>query len=133
MAVRRPPQEVLAPWGQPSRAGGRDVGTETWKGSSLRILCLLTIMMLPLLLTMAVAAGDRPLLSGRAPFLLQEPRGLVWAGRDFTSYREFNSFLSARGASYETWAKRHPGAAPLSTGPRARDVYAAWALGVALM
>jgi hypothetical protein len=38
--------------------------------------------------------------------------GLTWAGRVFTSKEEFASFLYARGASYEKWAARHPGAAP---------------------
>jgi len=88
------------------------------------------LLTLPAALTFATFAADRPLISGRAPFLLQEPRGLAWAGRDFTSRRDFESFLTARGARYETWAKRHPGAAPLARGPRLRDVWAAGAVGL---
>ena len=91
------------------------------------------LLMLPMALTYAAVVPDRPVISGRAPFLFQEPRGLLWAGREFTSRPEFEGFLSARGASYETWARRHPRATPLARGPRARDLYAAWAVGVIMM
>jgi len=90
---------------------------------------VVALLMLPLALELGVAAADRPLLSGDAPYVLQQPRGLAWGGRDFTSTRAFESFLTARGANYETWAKRHPGAAPLARGPRGRDLVAAAVAG----
>jgi hypothetical protein len=91
------------------------------------------VLMLPLFLPLAVAAADRPLIGGDAPYLLQEPRGLLWGGRDFTTRGAFESFLTSRGADYDTWAKRHPGASALAMGPRRRDVLAAWGAGTMLM
>jgi hypothetical protein len=46
--------------------------------------------------------------------------GLVWAERVFTSKREFASYLRSRGASYDAWAARHPGAAPWEPKPSPR-------------
>lgn len=41
----------------------------------------------------------------------QEPT-LVWGGYAFTSKQEFVQYLESKGASYEVWLSRHPGAAP---------------------
>lgn len=38
---------------------------------------------------------------------------IVWANRDFSSRAPLASWLSARGATYELWSRRHPDAAAL--------------------
>jgi hypothetical protein len=43
--------------------------------------------------------------------------GVSWGGRTFTTKQGLGSWLSSRGASYSTWAKRHPAAAKLLKGP----------------
>jgi hypothetical protein len=43
--------------------------------------------------------------------------GVSWGGRTFTTKQGLGSWLSGRGASYSTWAKRHPAAAKLLKGP----------------
>ena len=43
--------------------------------------------------------------------LTQRPDSLVWAVRVFRSQQSFETWLRARGASYDTWAQRHPSAA----------------------
>ena len=45
-----------------------------------------------------------------------EPRGLAWAGRVFTSERQFARWLEDRGGSYKQWRARHP-ASPWSDAP----------------
>jgi hypothetical protein len=45
-----------------------------------------------------------------------EPRGLPWAGRVFTSERQFARWLEDRGGSYKQWRARHP-ASPWSDPP----------------
>jgi len=90
-------------------------------------------LLLLLLLPLVVVITDRPLISGHAPFVLPESRPFQWGGRDFTTKREFRSFLTARGATYETWVKRHPGVAEWPRGARPRDVFAAWILGAVLL
>ena len=99
----------------------------------LALASIAGVLMLPLFLPLAVAAADRPLIGGDAPYVLQEPRGLLWGGRDFTTRAAFESFLTSRGADYDTWAKRHPAASAVAMGPRRRDVLAAWGVGTMLM
>ena len=41
---------------------------------------------------------------------MQRPNSLVWAERVFPSKQSFEKWLRARGASYATWASRHPSA-----------------------
>src|SRR3954465_7778024 len=53
-------------------------------------------LLLLLLLPLVVVITDRPLISGHAPFVLPESRPFQWGGRDFTTKREFRSFLTAR-------------------------------------
>lgn len=129
----RPAKPIAPPSGTTTRGPGAGVRGKDSGSSLVTTVVVAALLMLPLLLTIAAAAADRPLISSRPPFLLQEPRGLLWGGRDFTSRRAFESFLTARGANYETWQKRHPRAAPLARGPRARDLWAASALGAVVM
>src|SRR5438067_637636 len=49
--------------------------------------------------------GDSP-----PPSHLQ-PQAIIWAGRVFPGRQEFAGWLRARGASYQLWARRHPGVA----------------------
>jgi hypothetical protein len=41
---------------------------------------------------------------------IQRPDSLVWAERVFANRDSFETWLRARGASYTTWAQRHPSA-----------------------
>lgn len=88
--------------------------------------------MLPLLGPLAVVAVDRPILEYTLPTTEKRPT-LVWANREFRSKGELEDFLRSRGVDYETWAARHPGAAPWPTGARDRDVVAAFLVGCGLM
>lgn len=47
----------------------------------------------------------------------QTQMGVSWGGEQFTTRRGIAQWLSAHGASYGTWARRHPGAAARLTGP----------------
>jgi hypothetical protein len=98
-----------------------------------RPIGLVAVMTLPLLLPIIVASVDRRIVPNHVP-LLQQPRHLVWAGREFSSRGDFTAFLNSRGVAYRTWAKRHPDAsAAWATGVHARDLFLAWAVGAALM
>jgi hypothetical protein len=75
----------------------------------LRPLVALALAALVVLATASVCSRlvpAEPIVSGTLP------TGLAWADRVFTSKRDFAAFLRSRGASYELWAGRHPGAAP---------------------
>jgi hypothetical protein len=75
----------------------------------LRALVALALAALVVIATASVCirlVPDEPIQAGT------RPTGLAWAERVFTSKRDFASFLSSRGASYEVWAARHPGGAP---------------------
>src|SRR5687767_3302869 len=43
---------------------------------------------------------------------LVRPPALVWGDRVFVSKAQFASWLEERGASYQEWVGRHPGASP---------------------
>jgi hypothetical protein len=89
---------------------------------------ILAALLLPIVLPLAVIGANRPLIGEPIPFVQQQRTELVWAERAFTSQTEFASFLASKGASYETWAANHPGAAPWEErSARTRDVFAAWA------
>jgi hypothetical protein len=89
---------------------------------------ILAALLLPIVLPLAVIGVNRPLIGEPIPFVQQPRTELVWADRVFTSQTEFASFLASRGASYETWAANHPGAAPWEErSARTRDIFAAWA------
>src|SRR4051794_36622583 len=98
---------VRVPASQGAGPRGRRSTDDLSRARVAAIAAVVALLILPLALEVAVVAADRPLLSGHPPFLLQQPRGLEWGGHDFTSLRAFESFLTARGANYERWAKRH--------------------------
>jgi hypothetical protein len=52
------------------------------------------------------------------------PASLVWAERVFPTRNSFDTWLRARGASYETWAARHPSAAAAFGGRDQRSLAA---------
>src|SRR3954454_12820148 len=89
---------------------------------------LVAILMLPVLVPLVEVVVDRPVIGAPLPFVQQAPT-LHWANRAFTSRRDFENFLRARGARYEVWADRHPKAAPWWRGAQPRDFYAAWSIG----
>jgi hypothetical protein len=90
-------------------------------------------VLLPVLVPLAVVVVDRPLLGEPIPLLQEQPAErseLLWGGRVFTSQPAFAKWLRGRGASYQVWAKRHPGAAPWDRQAkvaRPRDALAGWA------
>ena len=75
---------------------------------------LLAALVLPALLTLAIAVGAVRIVGG-----LSAPRthaqGIVWGKRTFVSRADFGRWLESRGRSYETWARRHPAEAAAAT------------------
>ena len=100
------------------------------------MLRLLAAVLLPVLLPLAVIGIDRPVLGKPLPLLQDPPPSeLLWGGKIYTSREDFAKALRAKGASYEVWAERHPGAAPWDRGlwtVRPRDAFAVWAFSSAL-
>ena len=75
---------------------------------------LLAALVLPALLTLAIAVGAVRIVGG-----LSAPRthaqGIVWGKRTFVSRADFGRWLESRGRSYEAWARRHPAEAAAAT------------------
>ncbi len=65
----------------------------------------------------AQAAGTSSVTNGPAQTTIVQQQsaptaaGVKWGGQTFTTKAGLRSWLSARGASYDTWAKNHPTAA----------------------
>ncbi len=69
---------------------------------------------------LGAAGAVLSLLLGSVLWFLIESRqqpALVWGGVEYTSKQDFTSYLHSRGAEYETWVLRHPGAAPWEPAP----------------
>jgi hypothetical protein len=58
----------------------------------------------------ALVSAATKLVEGGPPETVQ-PTAVVWADRVFATRHQFDVWLTDRGASYETWASRHPGVA----------------------
>jgi hypothetical protein len=76
------------------------------------VLRVLLVLVLSAVVVFAATSGVTRLVSDDPVPSSTRVTGLAWAGRVFTSEREFTAFLASRGASYDAWAARHPGAAP---------------------
>ena len=73
---------------------------------------LLAALVLPPLLTLAIAVGAVRLVGGLSPPPQTHAQGIVWGKRTFVSRVELGRWLDSRGRSYEAWARRHPVEAP---------------------
>jgi hypothetical protein len=83
---------------------------------------LVVVLILPVVVSFAAFNGARALVDSPAQESDKRPTGLAWADRVFVSPSTFAAFLRARGADYETWARRHPAGAPW--GPRPKQAAA---------
>jgi hypothetical protein len=84
---------------------------------------ILTALAVPgFALGLATAAGE--LMRREAPAYGQ-PTSIVWADRVYSNKHDLATWLRARGASYETWAARHPAPAAVLDGRRARKLASA--------
>jgi hypothetical protein len=77
----------------------------------MRLLTLTTMLVLTVALvavwarvvqTLSKSADARPPIG--------QPRSIVWQNRVFTTDRQLQRFLAARGLSYSRWVSRHPSA-----------------------
>ena len=57
-------------------------------------------------LALAAVAGRLALVQA-SPVVPPQPRAVVWGGRVFTNRPQLERWLAARGASYQSWARRH--------------------------
>ena len=76
---------------------------------------LLAALVLPPLLTLAIAFGAVRLVGGLAAAPRTHAQGIVWGKRTFVSRAELGRWLSSHGRSYEVWAQRHPADVPAAT------------------
>jgi hypothetical protein len=91
-------------------------------GSKIRgaVRVILTALAVPgFALGLAIAAGE--LVRGDAP-VYRQPTSIVWADRVYSNKHDLDAWLRSRGASYATWAARHPGTAAVLEGRRARKL-----------
>jgi hypothetical protein len=68
---------------------------------------LLAALVLPALLTLAIAVGAVRIVGGLSP-PRKHAEGIVWGERTFVSRADLGRWLESRGRSYEAWARRHP-------------------------
>jgi hypothetical protein len=91
-------------------------------GSKIRgaVRVILTALAVPgFALGLAIAAGE--LVRGEVP-VSGQPTSIVWADRVHSNKHDLDAWLRSRGASYATWAARHPATAEILEGPRARTL-----------
>jgi hypothetical protein len=93
---------------------------------------LLIALLLPSVAPLTVIAINRPIVSEVTSIVTRESPGLVWGDTVYRTRDDFKQFLKSRGQSYETWAERHPGAAPWKDRAEITDALAAWALATCL-
>src|SRR5205085_7863187 len=73
-----------------------------------RSVRLLAALVLPALLTLALAVGAMRIVGGLWASPQKHPQGIVWGKRTFVSRADLGRWLESRGQSYEAWARRHP-------------------------
>jgi hypothetical protein len=61
--------------------------------------------------SLGLAAGATHVVGPLEPVPVQ-PTSLVWSNQIFPTQKDFETWLVARGSSYELWSQRHPVAAP---------------------
>jgi uncharacterized protein (TIGR03382 family) len=80
----------------------------------------LAALVLPPLLTLAIASGATRIVGGLSSSARPHAQGIVWGKRTFVSRAEFARWLESRGGSYQAWARRHP-VDPAPVRPKARS------------
>ena len=83
---------------------------------------LLAALVLPALLTLAIAVGAVRIVGGLSVEPRTHAQGIVWGKRTFVSRAELGRWLESRGRSYEAWARRHPLEAAAATPKAGRPV-----------
>jgi len=68
----------------------------------------LAALVLPPLLTLAIASGATRIVGGLSSSPRPHTQGIVWGKRTFVSRAEFARWLESQGRSYQAWARRHP-------------------------
>jgi hypothetical protein len=76
---------------------------------------LLAALVLPPLLTLAIAVGAVRIVGGLSTQPRTHAHGIVWGKRTFASRAAFGRWLDSQGRSYEAWARRHPAKASAAT------------------
>jgi hypothetical protein len=69
---------------------------------------LLAALVLPPLLTLAIAAGAIRMVGGLSATSRTHTHGIVWGKRTFVSRAALGRWLESRGRSAEAWERRHP-------------------------
>jgi hypothetical protein len=76
---------------------------------------LLAALILPALLTLAIAVAAVRIVGDLSTEPRTHARGIVWGKRTFASRAAFRRWLNSHGRSYEAWARRHPVKPPAAT------------------
>ena len=76
---------------------------------------LLAALVLPALLTLAIAVTAVRIVGGLSSSPRKHAQGIVWGERTFVSRADLGRWLESRGRSYEAWARRHPAQAAAAT------------------
>jgi hypothetical protein len=76
---------------------------------------LLAALVLPALLTLAIAIGAVRIVGGLSRSPQKHAEGIVWGERTFASRADLGRWLESRGRSYDAWARRHPVKAAAAT------------------
>jgi hypothetical protein len=69
---------------------------------------LVAALMLPPLLTLAIAFTAVRLVGGLSSAQRAQAHGIVWGKRTFVNRAELGRWLNSHGRSYEVWVQRHP-------------------------
>jgi hypothetical protein len=76
---------------------------------------LLAALVLPALLTLAIAVAAVRIVGGLSASPQPHAAGIVWGERTFVSRADLGRWLESRGRSYDAWARRHPAEAAAAT------------------
>ena len=83
---------------------------------------LLAALVLPALLTLAIAVGAVRIVGGLPASPQTRAHAIVWGDRTFANRAAFGRWLESRGRSYQAWARRHPLEASAATPKADRPV-----------
>jgi hypothetical protein len=79
---------------------------------------LLAALVLPALLTLAIAVAGVRIVGGLSTEPRAHAQGIVWGKRTFASRAAFRRWLNSHGRSYALWVRRHP-VKPAAATPKA--------------
>jgi hypothetical protein len=99
---RRRTQAVIRSRDQQSRSPGANAA---WYLKRLLVLAAVAAAVTPWVLT--ALSLTRPLRIAQTP-AMPRPQSIVWADRVFSSPAALAAWLSANGATYQSWARHHP-------------------------